>query len=113
MDHHSERVLDLNIQGTTAVYVLISSLTTANCAAVQIPKAGVAAVPPQASRHDGTSATAVRAAAAHGAVGCARHRAEGKREAASLWKLLICSEGTKLTKTKLCPFSQFSWQSHS
>lgn len=61
MDHHSERVLDLNIQGTTAMYVLISSLTTANCAAVQIPKAGGCCSP--------TSSEQARRDICHGSAG--------------------------------------------
>lgn len=41
---------------------------------------------------------AANTAAAHGGIGCARRGAEGKQEAALLWKLLICSGGTKTTK---------------
>lgn len=92
--------------------VLVSFLTTRNCtAAAQIPKAGPCCIPTPNKQHYRMSAMAAHTAMAHGRVGCARHRAKGKQEAAWLLKLLISSGGTKTTKTKLCPFTWFSWLS--
>lgn len=95
------------------VFVLISFLTTTNRAAGQIPKAGPCCIPTSNKWCYRMSAMAANTAMAHSRVGCARHGAKGKQEAASLLKLLICSGGTKTTKTKLCPFTWFSWQWHS
>lgn len=93
------------------VFVLISFLATTNRAAVQILEAGLCCIPTPNKRHHRMSAMAAHTAMAHGRVGCARHGAKGKQEAAWLLKLLIFSGGTKTTKTKLCPFTWFSWQS--